>query len=266
MKRHGILFVTILTVFAFAACQAQTEQRTSVGVSETGSEQSSAQDQSKEAVPTLKLDSSISKKSIYLYKLNERGAILLHDRAETYFPWKMPYMDSAQMHLADIDSDGKDELIILFSPWTGSDGFSQEDLHVLEFWRGDSTAGEPYYLYEDYAVDLSALEEQLHDLLQYKIDNKHERVTLRTAEQEIIVGTIHIASNETYDFYGIEYTRECSFEVRKNAIVASFSIAIIGRDGKMKFLDSIGAKVVANLEFADGAFSLRNLQLERYVR
>jgi hypothetical protein len=213
----------------------------------------------------------IPERQIALYSGEQDGVRLVVGDTWRTFNWSYmtPRGILPQMHVADFDGDGTEELMVNLSMGSGT-GVSVYELHIVDIYQKPQGAGalpeirkaeafrDSCFKADDYKAQLN----QPVKLTTYT-KNKELRADVAIGTKKWNLSLVEFQDN----YYGKVkeqpvFGTVVGFSVEKNRLKAEFGLGLTAE--RLPWPNYVG-KVLADVDYGDGQFALANLRFEPEV-
>lgn len=210
----------------------------------------------------------IPERQIALYSGEQDGVRLVVGNTWRTFNWNYmtPREILPQMHIADFDGDGTDELMVILSMGSGT-GVSVYELHIVDIYQKPQGAGalleirkaeafrDSCFKAEDYKAQL----DQAVRFTTYTKD-KELRADVDIADAK---SSLSLAEFQENDYGKVNeqpvFGTVVGFSTEKNRLKAEFGLGLTAE--RLPWPNYVG-KVLADVDYGDGQFTLANLRFE----
>lgn len=210
----------------------------------------------------------IPERKIALYSGEQDGVRLVVGDTWRAYNWNYmtPREILPQMHVADFDGDGMEELMVIMSMGSGT-GVSVYELHIVDIYQKSQGVGalpeirkaeafrDSCFKAEDYKAQLN----QAVKLTTYTKD-KELRADVAISDAK---SSLSLAEFQDNDYGKVNeqpvFGTVVGFSVEKNRLKAEFGLGLTAE--RLPWPNYVG-KVLADVDYGEGQFTLANLRFE----
>lgn len=210
----------------------------------------------------------IPERQIALYNGDGEGVRLVVGNTWRTYNWNYmtPRGILPQMQVADFDGNGTDELMVILSMGSGT-GVSVYELHIVDIYQKPQGAGalpeiRKAEAFRDSCFKADDYKTQLDQAVRFTAYTKHKELRADVAIADA-KSSLSLAEFQDNDYGKVNeqpvFGMVVGFSVEKNRLKAEFGLGLTAE--RLPWPNYVG-KVLADVDYRDGQFTLVNLRFE----